>query len=185
MTRQLLRADRARLLALLGEPEDRRQWLALHPSWQAVWLYRWSHYQFVHGRRLLARLLWHVNLLLTGADISPLADFGPGLVIRCPLCVVLLGKAGANLTVHGHGGIGGGLSSEDIGAGPGLPVLGDDVTLQMRALILGPVRIGSGTCIGPGCVVTRDTLPGTVIEAVEPRLSRNKREKYDDAGTQV
>lgn len=183
--RERLRTDKARLREVLAADGAQPGCLWLLPSWQAVWLSRWSHFHFANGRRLLARALWHFNLLLTGADISPMADFGPGLVIRCPLCVVMLGKSGANLTVHGHGGMGGGISAKDIGAGPGLPVLGDNVCLHFSAFVLGPVHIGSGAAIGPRCVVTRDVPEGSVLETAEPRLVRlagTVGEAVDDEG---
>lgn len=84
----------------------------------------------------------------------------------------MLGKSGANLSVHGHGGMGGGISAEDIGAGPGLPVLGANVCLHFSAFVLGPVRIGDGAVLGPRCVVTRDVPAGGVMEVGEPRLMR-------------
>ncbi|MBE7421026.1 MAG: Serine acetyltransferase [Rhodocyclaceae bacterium] len=171
-TRERLRADRERVCALLRDSGVKAGCLWLCPSWQAVWLHRWSHFHFANSRRLLARALWHFNLLLTGADISPMGDFGPGLLIRCPLGVVMLGKSGANLSVHGHGGMGGGISAEDIGAGPGLPVLGANVCLHFSAFVLGPVRIGDGAVLGPRCVVTRDVPAGGVMEVGEPRLMR-------------
>lgn len=182
-TRARLRVDRERLCALLQESGATTGFLWLYPSWQAVWLHRWSHFHFANGRRLLARALWHFNLLLTGADISPMGNFGPGLLIRCPLGMVMLGKSGANLTAHGHGGLGGGISLEDIGAGPGLPMLGDGVCLHFSAFVLGPVRIGDGAVIGPRCMVTRDVPAGGVLEVGEPRLVRQQgREGTIDEG---
>jgi serine O-acetyltransferase len=149
-----------------------------------VWLHRWSHYHFVRGNRLMARLLWHFNLNLTGADVSPLSNLGPGLVIIEPLACILLGTAGRNLTIRAHASFGGGMSREDIGAGPGLPLFGDDVELDFGAVVLGPLRVGSRTYVGPRCVVHTHleedarVLPPAprirkAIEAVPDRLVAN------------
>lgn len=172
-TKRRLGEDRQRILDFLErETGSRAHRLALHPSYQAAYLHRWSHYHFRRGRRWLARVLWHCNLLLTGADISPLCDLGGGLLLAYPLGLVLVGKAGRNLTVCGYGGMGGGLSRHDVGAGPGLPVLGDDVVLEFGALILGPVHIGDGARVGPGCLATSDVPGGGAVAGAAPALRR-------------
>lgn len=163
-TRRRLARDRERLQSLLARrPEGEPRPLWLHPCYQAAWLHRWSHFQFARGNRLRARLLWHLNLLLTGADISPISDLDGGLVLLNPVGTVIVGKAGENLTVYGRGAIGGGRSPDDIGAGPGLPILGTDVSLGFGACVLGPVRIGNRAVIEPGAIVTRD-LPDDTVE---------------------
>lgn len=105
------------------------------PAWQAVRLHRYSRLCYVRGWRTLARALWQVNLWLTGADISPSSDLGEGLVILHPFGVTVTGSAGRNLTIEGLGGMGGGMSLLDIGAGPGVPVLGDDVYIDRNARV--------------------------------------------------
>jgi serine O-acetyltransferase len=156
--RACLRRDRERLLRWRERQGLDAGWLVFDPSYQAVWLHRWSAFMFSRGRRLTARFLWHLNVFLTGADISPLSRFGAGLLICYPSTVVLFCTAGEELTVGAQAVTGGGLSGRDIGAGPGLPVLGDDVDLGVGAMVLGPVRIGSRARIGARCTVV-DDLP--------------------------
>jgi hypothetical protein len=94
-TRMRLRRDRERLERLFEEhglPMPRR--LRLHPSYQSVLLHRLSHHFFHNGHRFLARLFWHFNLLLTGADIAPLSEIGPGLVIVHPISTLIFGRVG-------------------------------------------------------------------------------------------
>jgi serine O-acetyltransferase len=170
-----LRADRQRLRAFLEDrPYLAAQWLWLSPSYQAVFLHRWSHYFYRKRRRLLARFLWHVNLVLTGADISPISDIGPGLVLAQPVAVILVGKAGCNLLVHAHASIGGGMSSEDIGFGAGLPILGDDVVLEFSALVLGPVRIGNAARIGAQCFIKSDLPDCAQVIPRKPKILRSR-----------
>lgn len=163
-TRRLLRADREQLrrhLELSGLPATRPAFTA---SYLCVALYRHSRWCHVRGWNRAARLLWQLNVHLTAADISPLCDLGEGLVIVHPVAVTMSGSAGRGLVVEGWGGFGGGLARADIGAGPGLPLMGDDVYLGHGAIVLGPVRIGHGVRIGPGCTVVRDVPDGCEVE---------------------
>lgn len=158
-TKARLRGDRERLLQLLREVHgDGDVRIGLHPSYICVLLHRWSHHHHRNGRRWLARLLWHLNTILTGADIAEISDLGPGLLIPSPAGVAIMAKAGRNLTVMPCAGLGGEMPSrEDIGAGPGLPLVGDDATLGAHAGILGPVRIGDRVSIDPLACPSRDT----------------------------
>ena len=167
-TQTRLRADRQRLVEhLAAEQGEPQRFLALHPSYQAVFFHRLSFYFFDHGHRLVGRFFWHINLLLTGCDIPPRCDLGGGLLLPVPLAVTLVGRFGRNCTVHAHVGVGGGSRRrDDIGAGPGLPVIGDGVEIGLNSLVVGPVRIGDGAHIGPGCLVTRDVPAGAEVMPV-------------------
>jgi len=163
--RERLRRDRQRLLEHYAKHRvNPPRVLWLHPSYQCVLLYRLSAYHFRCGRRRLARILWQLNLCLTGADFGPNSDAGEGLVVIHPMSTQVFGRLGCDCTLWGHVGIGGGRSIEDIGAGPGLPAVGDRVVVGPRVLVLGPVRIGDDCEIGPGCVVMRELAPGTHAE---------------------
>jgi serine O-acetyltransferase len=171
--RKRLRRDRQRLqtyYSTYGVPQP--SILFLNPSYMCVWLHRWSAYHFQNERRLVARLLWHLNLLLTGADLSVISDIGPGLVIIHPISTQVFGRIGADCTIWGHGGIGGGVSVQDIGAGPGLPIVGDGVTFGARAMALGPVRIGDYCVLEAGVIATRDVPAGSIVS---PQLQRTLR----------
>lgn len=168
-----LERDRERLHAhhaRFGLPRPRHLWL--NPSYQCVVLHRWSAYHFQRGNRLLSRLLWNVNLLLTGADLGAISEIGPGVVILHPVSTQVFGRLGEDCTLWGHGGIGGGRSAEDIGAGPGLPIVGDRVSFGARAMALGPVTIGDDVSLGPGAIITRDIPAGSQVEIVQQRTLR-------------
>jgi serine O-acetyltransferase len=172
--RKRLRRDRERLRSLRGPNVLSLGILALHPSYQCIWLYRISNYFFRRNHRLLARFFWHVNLLLTGADIGPISEIGPGLVVVHPISTQIFGRLGADCTIWGHGGVGAGRSDKDranhdIGAGPGLPVIGNNVNIGLNSMVHGSVRIGDGCDIWPGCTVIRDLPAGTTVEPLESR----------------
>lgn len=167
-----LAADRARLRAWLRQHhESEPRWLLLESRYLCVWLQRWSHWLHRHDRRGLARLLYHINLMLTGADLPPNSDIGGGWLVTAPVAVTVCGNAGRNFTIGALAGLGGEFgSSADIGAGPGLPVLGDDVTIGTHAGVLGPLRIGSHVTIAAGCVVRKDVPDHTTVEAAAVRV---------------
>lgn len=169
-----LRADHSRLVALLARQQDGPLTSAfLHPSFVCVILYRISNRFFRAGHRHVARFFWHLNVLLTGADIAAPADLGEGLVILNPPGTAIMGKAGRNLTVMACAGLGSEMGRlEDIGAGPGLPVVGDDVILEPHSGILGPVKIGNRVRVGAGIGLTYDVPDDTVVEGPPPRFLR-------------
>lgn len=170
-TRLRLVRDKERIRSILEEiPGTSSSWLFAHPCYQAIWFHRWSHYFFVKGNRLLARFLWHLNILLTGADINPLADLGPGMVILNPVGVILHGMCGENFTVYGRGGMGGGLDRKDIGAGPGLPIVGNNVVMEYGAYVLGPIRIGDNAVIKAGAAIHRDVPADTIRNSPASRI---------------
>jgi serine acetyltransferase len=170
-TRARMRADYRRLAAVLQRQQGAAAMVRLHPSYICVFLYRISHYLLRGGHWLGARAVWQLNFMLTGADISPAADIGEGLLILSPAGVALMGAAGRNLTVMPCGGIGGEMGSlEDVGAGPGLPLLQDDVVLEPHGGVLGPVRVGNRVRVRAGVVLTKDAPDDSDIEGPAPRF---------------
>ena len=173
--RQTLRrigADHRRLVELLGEQQSHKPRSAyLHPSFVCALLYRISNHLHRRKHHWFARAVWHLNVLATGSDISEFSDLDQGLVVVRPAGVALMGKAGKNLTVMPCAGIGGEMGRrDDIGGGPGLPVLGDDVFMGAHSGILGPVRVGDRVHVGPGCAVLRDVGDDTMVLTHPPRF---------------
>lgn len=169
-TKSRLRADRARLENFL-RAAGRSGSVLLHPSMHSVTLQRVSHYFFRRGHRFIARFFWQLNFLLTGADLGEDSDFEGGLVIVNPCGMSITAKAGHNLTLMPLAGLGAEIGrNEDIGAGPGLPVLGDDVTLEPHSGVLGPVRIGSRVLIRGLTLVVKDVPDDTVVEGSVARF---------------
>jgi serine O-acetyltransferase len=175
-TKARIRADRQRLAALVHpEAADAAHSLVIHPSFVCAVLHRISHHLYRGGHRHLARLFWHLNTLVTGADISANSDLGEGLVIVNPAGTSICAHAGRNLTVMPLSGLGSEIGRrEDVGAGPGLPLLGDDVVLEPHAGVLGPVRVGHRVRVGAGVMVLRDVPDDTHVEAPAARFLRRK-----------
>ena len=171
-TRARIRADHQRLVAFTEvHRPDAPSLVWCSPAFLSVLLYRLASHLYRARHHRLARLVWHLNLILTGADISEPADIGEGLLVPTPAGVALMGVIGRNLTVMACAGVGGELGrTDDIGAGPGLPVIGDDVTLEPHAGVLGPVRIGNEVLVRAGAVAIRDIPSGSIVEAPRARI---------------
>lgn len=171
-----LRADRRRLGEVLAVAQAAGSPVAitLHPSFICVLLYRISNHFYRAGHKYVARFFWQLNFLLTGADISEPADIDEGLVIMSPPGTAIMAKVGRNLTVMPCAGLGGELGRrEDVGAGPGLPVVGDDVILEPHSGVLGPVVVGHRVRVPAGIGITRDVPDDTLLQGLEVRfLSR-------------
>jgi serine O-acetyltransferase len=130
--------------------------VGITPAIVALTLYRFSHYFYVKRLRFLAWFLWLFNQYLTGVEITPSTEIGESCYIGHPAGTVISGKLGKNVTMFGAPGIGGGMGRGDVGAGEGLPVIGDNVVIGARAMILGPIRIGNNVTIGAGALVIED-----------------------------
>jgi len=160
MTREAIAADRQRLreFIALHESDDRRQG-PLPLGFLTMFLHRIAHYLYINGRRLLARLVWFVNIIVTGADIGPAVRIGKGTIIPYPRTVTVYGEVGEDCVFHRQCGIGGMLRPP-----LGLPVLGNGVVLAPGSLVLGPVTIGHRTRIGPCCIITKSLPDDTDVE---------------------
>lgn len=61
-------------------------------------------------------------------------------------------------------------------------VIGNDVWIGRRAIILGGVHVGDGSIIGAGAVVTKDVPPYSVVAGVPARVIK-KRGNGDEAAS--
>ena len=133
-----------------------------------------------------------MDLFITGADIHPGAEIGPGLRITHTSGLVI-GRGvriGANVTILHEVTLGGaGRAFFDEKFTDGFPVIGDDTKLMVGAKILGPVRVGKGCYVGANAVVSRDLADGQAftlggglrqlrqrVEALEEEVTRLKQQ---------
>lgn len=119
---------------------------------------------------VLYRLL---SELVLSVELRPRVKVGPGLAIYHGFGLVVNNDAviGANVCLR-HG-----VTIGHRRAGGESPTLHDNVELGASACVIGPIHIGSGSKIGPNCVVVDDVPAGAVVTlAHEPRITL-RREK--------
>lgn len=184
-TREFMRQDFARNIENFGGRGSfftRLVW-RLMPNVLAVSLYRISRHLYLTGHGAAASLVSLVSMYLTRTELPPYSSIGPGFLIGHATAVTIIGRVGRNFTAYGVCGIGGGYGTEDIGGGPGRPVLGDNVTMAHSSLVQGPVRIGDNVSFGPHAHVTRDVPSNTMVIGAPSRVQRKSdvRPATDDA----
>lgn len=158
-----LRADTRRLLVIKSKPFP---WYVLESllfetGYQAVVLHRIAHWFKSHGVPALGPAVARCNQFLTGVDIGPAAQIGPGLLIVHGQGIVVGGhsRIGRNATLLQQVTIG----SPSPDHRERMPVIGDDVFLGAGAKLIGAITVGNGSLIGVNAVVTQDVPAGSRV----------------------
>ncbi len=149
--------------------------LVAYPGLHAMWFYRLAHWFWTCHLFWLGRLTSHVGRALTGIEIHPGANIGPGFFIDHGMGVVIgeTAEVGANVTLY-HGVTLGGTSWKK---GKRHPTLGEDVVVGAGAKILGPITIGARTRVGANAVVVKDVPPDSVVVGVPGRITHRQGER--------
>jgi serine O-acetyltransferase len=107
---------------------------------------------------------------VTGIEIHPSAELGPGLFIDHGMGVVIgeTAQVGADVTIY-QGVTLGGLG---FAAGKRHPTVGDNVTIGSGAKLLGPITIGDCAKIGSNTVVIHDVEPNATVVGIPGRPVR-------------
>ena len=140
----------------------------LHPGGLCVALFRIAHQLWHNGHRKSARLVSQICFLLTGGEIHPACHIGPGLLIPHPCGVAILCDAGRNLTALSRSGTGMLPKDRDVGAGSGVPLLGNDCILGPCTGVEGPQRVGNGVVLVTGVALTDDAPDGARLASARP-----------------
>ncbi len=151
-----LRQDVARLRESKSKPFP---WfviesLAFENGFQAVVLYRVAHWFKSHKIPILGPLFGRLSLFLTGVDIAPAAEIGPGLRISHGTGIVIghCARLGSHATLLHKVTIGGRSAKRP----HEMPRIGDHVFLGAGASILGEIEIGDHVFVGTGALVMQD-----------------------------
>ena len=159
-----------------------------YPGLHAVWTHRVTHWLWRIRLRLLARWIAQVSRSITGIEIHPAAQLGPGLFIDHGMGVVIgeTAEIGSDVTIY-HGVTLGGTS---LAEGKRHPTLCDRVIVGAGAKILGNIVIGSDSRIGANAVVVKPVPPDAVVVGVPGQIvsrthtttegSQNNREAMPD-----
>lgn len=148
-----------------------------YPGFHALQLHRVAHFLWNIRLRLAARLLGHVNRFLTGIEIHPAAQIGPGLFIDHGMGVVIgeTTEIGKDVTIY-QGAVLGGRGTEK---GKRHPTIGDAVVIAAGAKILGSFKVGDHARIGAGAVVLKNVPPHCTVVGVPGRIVREQGRRVD------
>jgi serine O-acetyltransferase len=146
--------------------------LTAYPGLHAIWIYRISHWLWLHRLFWSGRLVSHLGRMLTGIEIHPGATIGAGLFIDHGMGVVIgeTAEIGINVTLY-HGVTLGGTSWNK---GKRHPTLEEDVVVGAGAKILGPITIGARTRVGANAVVVKNVPPDSVVIGIPGRITHRQ-----------
>lgn len=153
--------------------------LALPGTW-ATLLFRLAAFCHHGGLRPFSRILYILNLVLTGADLAPGARVGPGLAIAHP---VGMGwghnfTCGRDVVMTGMARFGSSAAGE--GRRLGEPTIGDEVILLDGAKVIGPVRVGDRAVVAANALVLHDVPVGALVVGQPARVVPTRPDRRGD-----
>lgn len=158
--------------AYLGDPAARSvdEVLLCYPGILAVIHYRLAHALYALGVPLVARIISEIAHSITGIDIHPGAQIGPGFFIDHGTGVVI-GETtviGERVRLYQAVTLGAKRFTQDESGAlekgaPRHPILEDEVVVYAGATILGRITIGRGSSIGGNVWLTRSVPPGSHV----------------------
>jgi serine O-acetyltransferase len=151
------------------------------PGVQALLAYRLAHVLHRAGVPMLPRLLATLSRSITGIEIHPAAEIGPGLFIDHGMGVVIgeTAELGADVTIYQGVTLGG----TGFATGKRHPTVQDSVTIGSGAKLLGPIVVGHGAKIGANTVVIHDVPPNSTVVGIpgHPVRIEGRRPEGPDA----
>ena len=148
-----------------------------YPGVKAIFFHNISHFFYVAGLDLVARIISQATRFFTGVEIHPGAKIGKNLFIDHGMGVVIgeTSEIGDNVTIYHAvtlGGISPSINSDNQRNEKRHPTLGNDVVVGSGAQIIGPVKIGNSSRIAANAVVVNDvpensTMVGIPAKAVK------------------
>jgi len=156
-----------------------------YPGVKAVFFHNISHFFYVAGFDLIARIISQATRFFTGIEIHPGAKIGKNLFIDHGMGVVIgeTSEIGNNVTIYHAvtlGGISPSINSNEQRNEKRHPTIGDDVVVGSGAQIIGPVKIGNFSRVAANAVVVNDvpensTMVGIPAKAVKTGNKGNFR----------
>jgi len=179
--RELIASDLARFTQtyeLRGQPFSRRRifWesVIFKAGFQAVLLYRVSHWLYQQGWTYLPWFLSRLSIAITGAEIEFNARIGPGMFVSHPVGIVV-GRGtviGAGVTLFQ--GVTFGVKSWHPDAITKFPRVGNKCYFFTGAAVLGDVTIGDNCIVGAHAVVTSDLPDGSLALGIPAKVYPEK-----------
>lgn len=179
--RQLIDSDLARFTqtyVLRGQPFSKRRifWesLIFKAGFQAVLLYRVSHWLYQRGWIYLPWFLSRLSIAITGAEIEFNARIGPGMFVSHPVGIVV-GRGtviGSEVTLFQ--GVTFGVKSWHPDSITKFPRVGNKCYFFTGASVLGDVTIGDNCIVGAHAVLTCDLPDGSMALGIPAKIYPEK-----------
>lgn len=143
-------------------------------GFQAVFLYRISHWLYRKKCTYLAWFLTRLSIALTGAEIEFNAQIGPGMFIAHPVGIVIGRgtKAGSGFTLFQ--GVSFGIKSWHPDDMVKFPKIGNNCFFFAGSIVLGDITIGDDCIVAAQAVVTQDMPDGSLAKGVPAKIYPNK-----------
>jgi len=134
------------------------------PGVQALLAHRIANNLFKAHVPLIPRVIATISRSITGIEIHPGADIGPGLFIDHGMGVVIgeTAQLGANVTIYQGVTLGG----TGFATGKRHPTIEDNVTIGSGAKLLGPIIVGHGSKVGANTVVIHDVPANSTVVGI-------------------
>jgi serine O-acetyltransferase len=162
-----------------------------YSGFHAILFHRLSHWLWKGKLRLMARFISQLARWLTGVEIHPAAQIGPGFFIDHGMGVVIgeTTEIGDNALLF-QGVTLGGTGKEH---GKRHPTIGDSVVIGVGAKVLGAITIGDNSIVGAGAVVLKSVppdctavgVPARVVKQGDQRVMDLRHERLPDPVTQM
>lgn len=179
--RELIRSDLSRFtqtFVLRGQPFSKRRvfWesVIFKAGFQAVLLYRVSHWLFQRGWIYPAWSLSRLSVAITGAEIEFNAEIGPAMFVSHPVGIVV-GRGtviGSEVTLFQ--GVTFGVKSWHPDEIRQFPRVGNRCYFFAGAAVLGDVTIGNNCIVGAHAVLTSDLPDGGLALGVPAKVYPDK-----------
>jgi serine O-acetyltransferase len=147
-----------------------------YPGVHAMMFHRTAHWLWARRWLTLGRFLSHVGRFVTGIEIHPGAEIGPGLFIDHGMGVVIgeTTQIGANCTLYQGVTLGGTSLKKE----KRHPTLGQNIVVGAGAKILGAITIGDHSKIGAGSVVVTEVPPHSTVVGIPGRVVQHSGDKH-------
>jgi len=143
-----------------------------YPGFHAIFFHRINHFLWKKSIPVAPRIMSHIVRFLTGIEIHPAAQIGPGFFIDHGMGVVIgeTAEIGEDCLLY-QGVTLGGTGKEK---GKRHPTIGSNVIVGAGSKILGPIRIGSNVIIGANSVILKSIPDNSVCVGVPGRITKKK-----------
>lgn len=153
------------------------------PGFQAVFLYRLSHFFFAIKWTYVAWIVSRFNQFFTGAEIEFNARIGPGMFIAHP-CGIVIGRGtriGSDVTIFQ--GVTFGTKSWNKNEIQKFPSIENRCCFFAQSTIIGGINIGSDCVVGANSLLNKDLPHGCMAVGVPAKIYANiGKEKINEWG---